>query len=241
MMLAVVNQKGGVGKTTLAVHLAVWHLEREKRVAFIDADGQSASSRWLRAGRWDVTLLAETEADSIVELAGSLESTHDLVIADGPASLAEGARALLLVADHVLVPCGVTVPELEATAATIRMLRNARKIRDGRKPSAHLVLSRIRGDRFLLTRDARVAVQALGLPVCEQSIRLREAVADAPGQGSVVWKMGPRAKQAAREMLGLIEEVDDYVRTSNDNGSTSSRAETVSAWRPTGAARAAAR
>lgn len=47
MIAAIVNQKGGVGKTTLAVHLAVWLHERGLRVAFIDADGQSSSSRWI--------------------------------------------------------------------------------------------------------------------------------------------------------------------------------------------------
>ncbi len=218
MILAVVNQKGGVGKTTLAVHLAAWHLDRGRRVAFIDADGQSSSSRWIRGARWNVTLHAETAADSILELAAALEPAHDVVIADGPASLAESTRALLLIADYVLIPCGVTVPELESTAETVRMLVNARRVRGGSKPPAHLVLTRVRSDRFLLTRDALQAIHSLGLPVCETVLRLREATADAAGQRTAVWKMGPRGKRAADETLELLQEIDAHARTTIDDG-----------------------
>ncbi|GFO83630.1 MAG: hypothetical protein A49_32570 [Methyloceanibacter sp.] len=72
MMFAVVNQKGGVAKSTLAVHLAVWHLETGRRVAFMDADGQSSSSRWITAAGWPLTLVTEIRADAIIEEASRL-------------------------------------------------------------------------------------------------------------------------------------------------------------------------
>ncbi len=216
MILAVVNQKGGVGKTTLAVHSAAWHVERGRHVAFIDADGQSSSSRWIHGAGWRMAVHTETAADAILELAASLRPAHDIVIADGPASLAESTRALLLIADYVLIPCGVTVPELESTAQTVRMLVNARRVRGGSIPDAHLVMARVRGERYLLTRDARQAIHCLGLPVCETVLRLREATADAAGQRTAVWTMGPRGRQAAAEMLKLLEEIDAYARTTND-------------------------
>ena len=210
MIIAVVNQKGGVGKTTLAVHLAVWLHERGKRVAFIDADGQSSSTRWIRTAEPSVALHTETGADAIIEKANDLRSRFDTVVADGPANLAEGTRALLLVADYALVPCGVTVPELESTADTLRILRNAHQIRPPGLPHACIVLSRLRNDRYLLTREAGDAARMLGVPVCEQVVRLRESIADAPGQRTVVWRMGRRAGVAATELRKVLAEVTDY-------------------------------
>ncbi|MBI3834128.1 MAG: ParA family protein [Planctomycetes bacterium] len=234
MIIAVVNQKGGVGKTTLAVHLAVWHLERGRRVAFIDADGQSSATRWLNAGGFPLTLVTEVRPDPIIELAGTLRTTHDLIIADGPASLAESTRALLLVADFAIVPCGVTVPELESTADTIRMITTARMVRAGHKPRASLVLTRIRNDRFLLTREAHEAARRLGIPVCRNVLRLREAVADAAGQRSVVWKMGGRARPAADEMLKLLEEIEEHAgQETNHDRNTDHRTTSISAQRST--------
>jgi len=155
MIIAVVNQKGGVAKTTLAVHLAAWHLERGRRGTFIDADGPSSSTRRRKAANLGVALFTEARPDEIIELSGTLPAAHDVIVADGPANLAESTRAVLLVADFALVPCGVTVPELESTAETIRMLQSARKVRQHDKPAAHLVLTRVRSDRFVLTREAR--------------------------------------------------------------------------------------
>lgn len=210
MIIAVVNQKGGVGKTTLAVHLAVWHHQRGRRVAFVDADGQSSSSRWIRAAEPGVTLVTERTARGIVERTQTLVQDHEVIIADGPANLAEGTRALLLVADLALIPCGVTVPELESTADTIRILEEAQAVRSSGLPAAQVVLSRLRSGRFTLTREAPEAAGMLGVPVCRNVLRLREQIADAPGQRSVVWRMGFRAKVAAAEMINILEEIDAY-------------------------------
>ncbi len=210
MVIAVVNQKGGVGKTTLAVHLAVWLHEQGRHVAFIDADGQSSSARWIRMAEPGVTLHTENGADAIIERTHNLRSRFDVVVADGPANLSESTRALLLVADSALLPCGATVPELESTADTLRILRNAHQIRPPGLPRAFIVLSRLRNERFLLTREAADAARTLGVPVCDHVVRLRESIADAPGQRTVVWRMGRRAKTAGTEMMNLLSEMRDY-------------------------------
>jgi chromosome partitioning protein len=210
MMFAVVNQKGGVAKSTLAVHLAVWNLDAGRRVALIDADGQSSSSRWITAAGWPLTLVTVTRADAIIEVASKLRSTHDIVVADGPANLAESTRALLLVADFAVVPCGVSLADLESTAGTIRMLENARRVRADSLPPGCLLLTRVRDKRCILTREAHHAATKLGLPLLNRFLPLREAMADAPGQRSVVWNMGPKAKQASHEMKLLLTEIHDY-------------------------------
>lgn len=214
MLIAFVNQKGGVGKTTLAVHLAAWLHEAGRRVALIDADGQASSSNWLRTAAPGVNVVVEQKADELIESVARLRADQDFIIADGPANLSESTRALLLVADLAVIPCGVTLPELESTAATVRMLRNAQGVRGCGQPPGLVVLTRLRSPQFHLTRESRGAAAALGLPVCQASLKLREAVADAPGQRSVVWRMGKPANAAADEMTTLMMEIHDYAHSS---------------------------
>jgi len=213
MFIAVVNQKGGVGKTTLAVHLAGWHARCGRRVAFFDADGQASSSRWMRSAEPGIEVIEAFDGAAILKQTGALRKQVDVIVADGPANLAEVTRALLLVADLALIPCGPTLPELESTAQSVRILEAARSVRVDRAPAALLVLNRLRDDRFALTRDAPAAVAVLGIPPCRSVLRLRETLADAPGQRTLVWRMGYRARTAALEMTTLMQEIEDYVAT----------------------------
>lgn len=229
MLIAFVNQKGGVGKTTLAVHLAAWLHEAGHRVALIDADGQGSSSNWLRVAEPRVKLVVEQRADELMESVERLSAAQEFIVADGPANLSETTRALLLVADLAVIPCGVSLPELESTAATVRMLRNAQAVRTCGKPPGIVLLTRLRNPRFHLTRESRAAAAALGLPVCRGSLKLREVVADAPGQRSVVWRMGRLARPAAEELTALMMEIQDYAHTSTQHArGTDKRAAGVS-------------
>jgi N-terminal domain of anti-restriction factor ArdC len=81
----------------------------------------------------------------------------------------------------------------------------AQDIRQG-KPGAIIVLSMV-GKNYRLTHDMKEAAAALKLPLASKSMILRQIYADAPGQGRVVWQMGSRAQEAAREVAELFREI----------------------------------
>lgn len=205
VIIAIANSKGGVGKSTLAVHLTAWLHEQGKRVTLADCDTQQSSSEWIREAVPGVKSVRFEKPNDILNELPTLAQDMDFVVADGPGSQTETSRALLLRADMAIVPCKASMLEVRALAKATEVLRQAQDIRNG-KPGAIIVLSMV-GKNYRLTHDMKEAAAALKLPLASKSMILRQIYADAPGQGRVVWQMGSRAQEAAKEVDELFREI----------------------------------
>jgi chromosome partitioning protein len=205
MIIVVANSKGGVGKSTLSVHLAAWLAEQGHSVILADCDTQHSSSEWAKEAVPGVEAVRLADPNEILDKLPSLGQQADFVIADGPGSNTETSRALLLWADLALVPCKASMLEVRALAQATNVLRQAKEVRHG-QPRAIIVLSMV-GKTYKLTQDMKNAAAALGLPVAKTALTLKQIYADAPGQGAVVWHMGSRGKDAAAEIEALFREV----------------------------------
>jgi chromosome partitioning protein len=205
MIIVVANSKGGVGKSTLAVHLATWLNEQGHSVVLADCDAQHSSSDWIAESAPGVRTVRLDNPDKILDILPGLAKEADYVIADGPGSNTEISRALLLRADLAVVPCKASMLEVRSLAQATSVLRQAQEIRGG-QPDAMIVLSMV-GKNYRLTEDMKEAATALGLPRAKTPVILRQVYADAPGQGCVVWNMGSRAKEAANEIRQLFREI----------------------------------
>jgi chromosome partitioning protein len=211
MIIAIANSKGGVGKSTLAVHLAAWLHEQGHRVTLADCDTQQSSSEWIGEAVPGVKAVRLGNPDIILNELPLLAQDADFVVADGPGSNTETSRALLLRADLAIVPCKASMLEVRALAKATEVLRQAQDIRAG-KPAAVIVLSMV-GRNYRLTQDMKEAAAALDLPLASTAMILRQIYADAPGQGSVVWQLGSRGQEAAQEVSQLFREIlPDAVR-----------------------------
>src|ERR1700722_7280850 len=203
-IVAVINSKGGVGKSTIAVHYAVAESERGRRVALIDSDVQESSTRWLKDLSDAVAVFRLPTPDDVMEQAPKLQEEYDLVIADGPAGLSEVTRAILFGADIALLPWGPSTMDLRPGKDSMRLLKQAQSVRNG-APRAFFVPNKLQtGTR--LTRELLATAEALGLPVLP-GLHLRQAYADAVGQGTVVWRM-PNARAAADEIYQLFKAIN---------------------------------
>src|SRR5215470_14065186 len=105
MIIVVANSKGGVGKSTLAVHLAAWLHQQGHKVKLADCDAQHSSSEWLREAVPEITSVTLASPDQILDELREIAKGADYVVADGPGSNNETGRALLLRADLAIVPC----------------------------------------------------------------------------------------------------------------------------------------
>lgn len=205
MIIAIANIKGGVGKSTLAVHLAAWLHEQGHSVTLADCDTQESSSQWIREAIPEVKTVRLNNPDEILNELPLLGQESDYVVADGPGSDTETSRALLLWADFAIVPCKASMLEVRALAKATEVLRQAQKVRHG-VPKGVIVLSMV-GKNYRLTQDMKDAAKALKLPLASTAMILRQIYADAPGQGAVVRQLGSRAKDACVEVDQLFREI----------------------------------
>jgi chromosome partitioning protein len=205
MIIAIANTKGGVGKTTVAVHLAAWLHEKGHRVILADCDTQRSSSEWVRQAVPEITALKLDNPNEVLNELPKLAEEADFIVADGPGSQTEMSRALLLRADFAIVPCKASMLEVRALAKATEVLRQSQDIRKG-LPQAVAILSMV-GPKYRLTQDMKEAADALQLTLAGSAVTLRQIYADAPGQGTVVWRMGTKGREAAEEIEAVFDEL----------------------------------
>jgi chromosome partitioning protein len=194
-----VNQKGGVGKTTLAVHCAYWFSQKGS-VIVVDADAQQSSSNWLKDLGIPCQIVSDPE--DILDVLSILPEKYDAVIVDGPGGMSEVTKAILYGVDVALVPCKPSALDTHSSSRIIRMIRQSQKIRAG-KPLATMFLNQaVKGT--LLLRDSQEMLKHFGFPYLESVVYNRQVICDAPGQGTTVWGLSGTAALAAREDFEAI-------------------------------------
>jgi chromosome partitioning protein len=206
MIVAVINQKGGTGKTCTAVHLAYWlSVLQKKSVRLIDADAQASSSEWLSSLPVSIPNLAITDPDKLAEQTPLLAKETEFTVIDGAGSISELTRVILYYANIALVPCQPTALDLHSSSSAVRLIRQAQGFRRDDLTAATF-LSRAVPNTRLVDEVISVLGKVEGVALLKTVIHQRQAIADAFGQQSVVWSMGASAKKAALEYSALFQE-----------------------------------
>jgi chromosome partitioning protein len=213
MVIALSNSKGGVGKSTIAVHLAVWLAEQGRRVALVDSDVQSSSSIWLKEAAPQIESFQLHTAEDVAARLPEISANFDFVVADGPAGLSEVTRTILFLSDIALFPCGPSILDLRAVIEAVGILKQIQQIRGG-LPNTVIVPNKLQ-PQYRLSKELLQTVQSFGMPAGD-GLRLRQAYADAAGQGTVVWRMSTQAaRDASAELQYLFQQLTSYESNSD--------------------------
>lgn len=204
-MIVLANTKGGVGKSTLAVHIAAWLHDQGHKTALLDADKQRSSSQWIAEAEQRITVCTAHTPEECLSEGRRLLQSHDFLVADGPAGLDDVSRTLLILADLALLPISPSILDLRSVSQATTVLRYAQGINGGR-PDGRLVLNKMR-KRDTISREVLAAAPNLGVGAAQGVIRDLQAFRDAAQQGSVVSRMGKRYASAAEDVDILCREV----------------------------------
>ena len=210
MIIALINQKGGCGKSTTAVHLVYWlSVTQQRSVLLVDADAQRSSSQWLASGESVTPYQVLSTPDDLLEQLPTLAEKYDDVIVDGPASLAETTRAILFTADLALIPVQPTGVDLRSAGDAMRLVKQAQAVRKGLPKAAVFVSRAVKGTK--LKDEAIALLDTTDAHRLNGVIQQKQAIADTSGQGATVWEIGGRsATESGREYTQLFEEVMSY-------------------------------
>lgn len=209
MILAVVNTKGGVGKTTLAVHLAGWFHRHGLRVACVDADEQASATPWLATAAPQLAVFQHTAVNDLLAALREAPPWFDLVVVDAPAAHLARTAAILSTADIAVLPLQPTMLDVSATYRTARAIyRLHLDPRRSGRPTAGIVFNRATL-RVRTMQVARAATEALGLSICPVVVDARVVFAEAVAEGKFVWDLGARAARATAEIAGVANWLAD--------------------------------
>lgn len=193
--IAFLSQKGGSGKTTLAVHTAVAAQEAGEKVFLIDTDPQKSATVWSEAREAESPVLVTVAAGELdkVLTAGSEDNMTLAIVDTAPHTAPDAARIVRLV-DLVVIPCRPTAFDLAAVSSAVEIIRAAKK-------KAVLVLSAC-PFRSPEISETRAVLEHYGLPVCPSDITDRRAFARAVATGRAVTEFEADGK-AAQEIQTL--------------------------------------
>jgi chromosome partitioning protein len=189
--VSLLSQKGGTGKTTMTLHLAVAAERAGLATVVVDLDPQASAAGWKDSRTDEAPAVVSVPAARLTQaLQAAREGGADLALIDTAPHSESASLAAARAADLVLIPCRAGILDLRAIGTTAELVRLAGK-------RAFVVLNAMPPRATALAADAREAVAAHGLEVAPEMIQQRAAYGHALTVGQTAQEYEPGGKAAS--------------------------------------------
>lgn len=207
MIISVLNQKGGVGKTTLSVHIASTLALGGYTVLLIDADQQKSSLDWAATREDDpifpVVGISTTAIHREIKL---LNDKYDFIVIDGPPRIYDVARSVIAASDIVIIPVQPSPYDVWAAKEIVELIEEVKITLQGIKKikSAFVINRKIQ--KTVIGRDVSEALEQYKTKVLETHVCQRITYAETAAKGTTAIETDPDS-QAGIEIKALTEEI----------------------------------
>ena len=207
-IVAVLNQKGGAGKTTLSTNLArALQLDGDK-VLLIDSDPQGSARDWNAAGNGELLPVVGLDRPTLAKDIQAIQDNQDWLIIDGAPQIAELAIAAIKCADMILIPVQPSPYDVWACEDLVDIIKTRQEVTNG-KPKAAFIISRVIKNTQL-SKEIGEALEGYGLPVFKNFTSQRVIYPKSAATGLTVLD-AESLGDAAAEIKAIAQELKEFL------------------------------
>ena len=208
MIISFINQKGGVGKTTISINTASKLANAGHKVLLIDADKQGSASAWASLREETPFQVIALARDNMAKDALKLALDFDFTIIDAPPHAESISRSCIIASDLVIMPVEPSGLSSWASDVTVRQIQEAQEYKETLK--CGFVVSRKIG-KTIIGREIRQMIASSGIHIFKNDIENRVSYAESGTMGQTIFEWGSD-KKAQKEITNLTKEIINYGR-----------------------------
>lgn len=207
MIISVLNQKGGVGKTTLSIHIASTLALAGKSVLLIDADVQRSALDWAASREADpIFSVVGISTNTIHKEVKLLEDKYGFIVIDGPPRIYDVAKSTIAASDFIIVPVQPSPYDVWSAKEVVDLINEVKSTLSGyKKIRAAFVINR-KIPKTIIGRDVEEAMEQYNFPILKTNIYQRVIYAETAARGTSAIEEDPDS-QAGKEIKLLVEEI----------------------------------
>lgn len=208
MIIAILNQKGGAGKTTLATNLARALQSNNKQVLLIDSDPQGSARDWNAAGNGELVSVVGLDRPTLAKDIQQIKGNQDFIVIDGAPQIAEMAVAAIKCADVIIIPVQPSPYDIWACEDLVDIIKARQEVTEGIPRAAFLISRAIKNTQ--LSKEIADALSGYGLPVMNSFTSQKVVYAKSAAVGSTVLDF-EKGNSAAKEIKDIANELLEMV------------------------------
>lgn len=213
MIISILNQKGGTGKTTLAVNITREYTRRRKTALLVDSDSQGSALRWHERSGGDLIDLTCLPVNTLDKDVVKFTDRYERIVIDGVPRVSPLTIAAIKVADLILIPVQPSPYDIWATEDLVRNVKDRIEMTDGRIKAAFIVSRKIKGTK--IGQQVFDELVKFELPIFQNGTTQRVSYATSVQYGTTVVEPQEGFIDAAKEICDIVNEIEEMMNGIN--------------------------